>query len=211
MHRRGAALAALALALGLLIAAPSGVSACTSEHPTFAEAVQGARAIARVTVVEGFEVYTADPTISETYRVERVLKGELPGLVTLAPAWTSLCHDSVGYYAQESVGKTLVVAIDLPYYDQVIHPMWTTYDSQGVSGSAGVPSGASTLDELEAAILAELGLPDTSTDEPPPRGAFQLGFIIAAALLAFIATMRRSGHEPIRDGKMCYEPAPERP
>ena len=193
MHGRGAALAALALALGLLIAAPSGVSACTSEHPTFAEAVQGARAIARVTVVEGFETYTADPTTSETYRVERVLKGKLPGLVTLAPAWTSLCHDSIGLYAEGAAGKSLVVAIDLPYYDQIIHPMWTTYGTQGVSGSAGVPSGATTLDELEAAIIAEPGLPDTSTDEPLPRGAFPLGFTIAAALLTFVVTMRRSG------------------
>ncbi len=195
MRPRGAAPAAFVLALGLLVAAPSTVSACISEHPTFLEAVRGARAIARVTTIEGVDAYTADPTASETYRVERVLKGRLPGLVTLAPAWTSLCHDSVGFYAEGSDGRTIVIAIDMPYYDQTIHPMWTTYDPQGVSGSAGVPSGVTTLTELEAAILAELALPDTSTDEGQLRNTHPLAFILAAAIAAiagFVATVRRS-------------------
>lgn len=196
MRPRGAAPAAFVLALGLLVAAPSAVSACISEHPTFLEAVRGARAIARVTTIEGVDTYTADPTANETYRVERVLKGRLPGLVTLAPAWTSLCHDSVGFYAEGSDGRTIVIAIDMPYYDQTIHPMWTTYDTQGVSGSAAVPPGVTTLKELEAAILAELDLPDTSTDETQSRDAYPLAFILAAAIVAFVATEAMWRHRP---------------
>lgn len=193
MRRHGAALATFALALGLLAATPAAVSACSSDHPTFAEVVQGARAIARVTIVEGFDTYTADPTTSETYRVERVLKGTLPRLVTLAPAWTSVCHDSVAYYAEESASKTFLMAVDMRYYDESIHPMWMVDDAQGVWGTAGVPSRVRTLDELEAAILAELALPDTSTDEPPPGGGQPLVVILAAALAGFVATVRRFG------------------
>lgn len=198
MRRSGAALAAVALALGLLAAAPSAVSACISEHPTFLEAVRGARAIARVRIVEGVDASSADQTATETYRVERVLKGRLPGLVTLAPAWTSLCHDTVGFYAEGSEGGTLVIAIDMPYYAQTIHPMWTTYDTQGVSGSAGVPSGVATLYGLEAAILAALDLPNTSTEETQPRDAYLVAILLAAAVAAFIATVHRSSHSAAR-------------
>ena len=126
------------LAAILVCATPSPVSACTSSQPSFAEAVHGARAIARVTVVEGWDGYQDDPTHSETYRVDRVLKGSLPTLVTVAPAWTTLCHDSVGYVAGAE-GAVIIVAFDVPYYDQAIHPMWAFDSKKGLSGSAGVP------------------------------------------------------------------------
>lgn len=193
MRRRGAALALLLIALGLVAAAPSAVSACSSDHPTFLEAVRGARAIARVTILEGFDIYTDDPTTSETYRVDRLLKGTLPGLVTVAPAWTSLCHDSVGYYAgdEASDGKTVLVAIDMPYYDQTIHPMWMIDETQGVVGSAGVPAGVTTLEALEAAILAEVGVPATSTDEGEATGAAPLVALFAVALVAIVGIVLR--------------------
>ena len=154
-----------ALAAILVCATPSPVSACTSSQPSFAEAVRGAGAIARVTVVEGWDGYQDDPTHSETYRVDRVLKGSLPELVTVAPAWTTLCHDSVVGYFGGDEGAVIIVAFDVPYYDQTIHPMWAFDRKQGVSGSAGVPSGVSTLAGLEAAIRSELGMPDTATAE----------------------------------------------
>jgi hypothetical protein len=50
--------------------------------------------------------------------------------------------------------------------------------------------------QLETAILDQLGLPDTSTDAAPPRSAFPLGLMIAAVLLALVATVRRSGPDP---------------
>ena len=152
------------VALGWLASAPSAALACISDSPTFAQAVNGASAIARVTVVEGFDPYTEDPSRSETYRVDRVLKGNLPHIVTVAPAWTSLCHDSIGYYAGRE-GTTIVVAFGLASYGEVINPMWGASRRDGVWGSAGVPRGVATLADLEGAILAKLGLPDTATGE----------------------------------------------
>lgn len=163
--RRIAALAGASVAAAILVwATPAPVSACVSDQPSFAEAVRGARAIARVIVVEGWDAYQDDPTHSETFRVERVLKGSLPEVVTVAPAWTTLCHDSVSYYAGDE-GAEIIVAFDVPYYDQTIHPMWIFDSKQGLSGSAGVPAGVSTLTDLEAAIRSELGMPDTATAE----------------------------------------------
>lgn len=185
--RRTARVSILALAMGMVGAmTPTGVSACISEQPTFGEAVHGARAIARVTIVDGFDDLADDPSISETYRVDRVLKGSLPGVVTIAPAWTSLCHDSIGYYAgdEDSDGKTVVVAFDLRYFDQVIHPMWVAIEDE-MWGSAGVPAGITTLAELETAIRAELGMPETSTQATQePRSAVDL-----RPLLLFVATI----------------------
>lgn len=182
------------LAAILVCATPSPVSACTSSQPSFAEAVRGARAIARVTVVEGWDGYQDDPTHSETYRVDRVLKGSLPKSVTVAPAWTTLCHDSVSYFAGDE-GAVIIVAFDVPYYDETIHPVWTFDSKQGLSGSAGVPSGVSTLSDLEAAIRAELDMPDTATAESttPDTSPF-LPYILAAGglLLAARRLSRRS-------------------
>ena len=189
-----AALACSALALGLLAATPSPVSACISDEPTFEEAVRGARAIARVVIVDGFDNYSDDPTTSETFRVARMLKGKLPEFVTLAPAWTTLCHDSVGWNAgaEESDGRTILLAIDMPYYGQTIHPMWTTGGSHGVWGSAGVPAGVTTLAELEAAVLAQLGLPDTATLDAEPAAAPPFAVIFVAGLVTLVVTARRS-------------------
>ena len=180
------------LAAILVCATPSAVSACVSSQPSFAEAVRGARAIARVTVVEGWDGYQDDPTHSETYRVERVLKGSLPKVVTVAPAWTTLCHDSVGYLAGTE-GAVIIVAFDVPYVDQTIHPMWAFDSKHGVSGSAGVPAGVSTLTDLEAAIRSELRMPDTPTDSSTSSGAVPLLPAVVAALGGLAVGLRRSG------------------
>ena len=192
MRRIAALASASTLAAILVCATPSPVSACVSGQPSFAEAVRGAQAIARVTVVEGWDGYQDDPTHSETYRVERVLKGLLPKLVTVAPAWTTLCHDSVSYFAGAE-GAVIIVAFDVPYCDQTIHPMWTFDRKQGMSGSAGVPSGVSTLTDLEGAIRSELGMPDTATaqsttDHPSPL----LPYVLAAAGGLVLAARRLS-------------------
>ncbi len=190
--RRIAALAGVgALAAILVCATPAPVSACTSSQPSFAEAVRGARAIARVTVVEGWDGYQDDPTHSETYRVNRVLKGSLPELVTVAPAWTTLCHDSVVGYFGGAEGAVIIIAFDVPYYDQTIHPMWAFDRKQGVLGSAGVPSGVSTLADLEAAIRSKLGMPDTATAEPAADHVPPLLPSVLAAAGGFVLALRR--------------------
>ncbi len=185
------AMVGVAVSLGVL-AAPGRVSACTSDAPSFAEAVDGARAIARVTIVEGYDTYPGDPTRSETYHVDRVLKGSLPELVTIAPAWTSLCQDSVSYFAgaEASQGRTIIVAFDLTFYGQVIHPMWGYAKEGGVFGTAGLPTGVGSLTALELAILRRLDLPDTATvgmgpaDPPSPLPLFAaLCFLAVAGVL----------------------------
>lgn len=179
------------LAAILVCATPSPVSACTSSQPSFAEAVRGARAIARVTVVEGWDGYQDDPTHSETYRVDRVLKGSLPQSITVAPAWTTLCHDPVSYFAGDE-GAVIIVALDVPYYAETIHPMWTFDSEQGLSGSAGVPSGVSTLTDLEAAIRSELGMPDTATaEESTIDNSSPLLLYVLSAAGGLVLTARR--------------------
>ncbi len=207
MRCRGVALAALALSVGLLAGTPGAVSACVGEQPTFAEAVRGAAAIARVTIVEGWDGYPAE-TNSETFRVERLLKGTLPEEVTRSPAWSSLCHDSVGHFAgsEESDGKVIVVAFDMPYADQTLHPMWISDDHRGVRGSAGVPPGMTTLAELEAAIVAELALPPTSTQEAVPASGAPLLHVVVAAIVAFavgfgLISPRTGGRSRPRSGR----------
>lgn len=187
------AVVGVAMSLGVL-AVPAHVSACVSDQPSFAETIHGARAIARVTIVEGFDTYLDDPSHSETYRVDRVLKGSLPELVTIAPAWTSLCHDTVSYFAgaEASEGQTIIVAFDLSFGDQVIHPMWGDADGSTLFGTAELPTGVRTLAALESAILRQVGMPDTSTvgtspnDPPSPLPLF-----VALSLLAAVHVLRR--------------------
>lgn len=185
-----------AVAFAWLAISPSAALACVSDTPTFAQAVNGARAIARVTVVEGFDAYLDDPSRSETYRVDRVLKGDLPDMVTVAPAWTSMCHDSIGYYAGAE-GTTIVVAFGLHTYGQVINPMWGASRRDGVWGTAGVPRNAATLADLEHAILAKLALPDTSTGDGSEAQSLPLTILaLATGVPAFAATLRRTGTRP---------------
>jgi hypothetical protein len=185
-----------ALALVIAAATPSATSACSSESPTFIEAVRGASAIARVSIIDRL----GDPPHTETYRVERVLKGSLPAVVTVSPAWANLCHDTVAFYAGED-GSDIIVAIGMTYYGQIINPVWVL-SVHGIDGSAGVPDGVRTLPELERAILRALAMPDTATAEPinhvPGQG---LALAVLAGLLAFIVIVRRrstSGDIPAR-------------
>ena len=183
---------ASAVVLAWLFALPSAAVACSPDSPTFAEAINGARTIARVTVVEGSDAWTEDPSHSETYRVERILKGDLPDLVTVAPAWTSICHDTIGAYAG-SKGKPVVVAFDVRSYGEVIHPVWVTNRDEGVLGTAGVPGDVATLAELERAILAKLRLPDTSTGAAINAEGNQLAlFTLATVFIALAITVKLS-------------------
>jgi hypothetical protein len=193
-------LTSTALSLSILVATPASASACVSGEPSFRAAVHRAQAIATVTVVDGFQAYSSDPTHRETYRVERVLKGDLPARVTLTNPWTGICHDTIGFYAAE--GTTIVVAFDVTYYDQPIHPIWYV-DGASVFGTAGVPRGVRSLPQLEAAIRAELGLPDTSTRSASPDAPLPQAPALAAGLVAFLATAWWIGgrRSPVRPGR----------
>jgi len=185
---------AVAIAAGFL-AAPGPTFACVSDHPTFSEAVGGASAIARVTIVESFDAVGGDPTHSETYRVERVLKGSLPELVTIAPAWTSLCQDSVSYFAgaEASEGQTIIIALHLSFEGQIIHPMWVEIDGVGLFGTAGIPDGVTSLAALERAILRQVALPETTTADPKTATPFPWALVAGLATFGvFLFFKRRS-------------------
>lgn len=130
--------------------------------PTFDYVVNNASAIARVTVLEG-----RDRDLSETFRIDRVLKGRLPTTVVLEPARSSLCGDTVSFYVgagEENVGESAILALDVQFFDQVIHPVWGVIEGR-LGGSAGLPDGVSTLPELERAIAAAVtSLPATDVD-----------------------------------------------
>ena len=78
-----------AAAVGVMLWMPGAASACSSDHPSFAEAVMGADAIARVVVTDVPRYGEDRTTRTETYRVERVLVGTLPEqrLPTRRRAW----------------------------------------------------------------------------------------------------------------------------
>lgn len=181
----------------LLFVAPSTARACQSDAPTFGQAVHGARAIALITIVEGADPDADDPTHSETYRIDRVLKGSLPKVITVAPAWTTLCHDSVGSWVGPK-GSRAIVAFDVPFYDQAIHPVWTRDASGRVSGSAGLPSGLSTLRELAAEIEAELLAPDTSTPTPATPDRLPVPMLLFIGLAFAVATAAMTVRRSIR-------------
>ncbi|MGH2444763.1 MAG: hypothetical protein ACRDGD_01790 [Candidatus Limnocylindria bacterium] len=111
--------------VGLLVSSADLARACSSEQPSFAEAVNGAEAIARVRV-EAVSTY-GEPARGETYRVLEVLKGDLPDVVQLDSPFTNLCHDTIGYYVPE--GTEAVVAFGVRYFHDTIHPFWVETDS----------------------------------------------------------------------------------
>ena len=118
---------AMATLVALLLA-PGVVHACSSDHPTFAEAVDGASAIARV-IVTDVPAYGEDrDSHAETYRVVRTLKGSLPDSAVLEEPFTSLCHDTIGGLVAPE-GSEAIVAFDVAYFGQVIHPAWVAVDA----------------------------------------------------------------------------------
>lgn len=142
----------------VIAGAPDRASACSSSQPTFAEAVSGASAIARV-VVEHESVY-GEPDTGESYRVLATLKGTLSVLVTLTEPVTSMCQDRIGLYADE--GDEVIVAFGVPYFDRPLNVVWAAIDDplRPIAGSASVPDDVTTLDQLADAIGA--ALPDTA-------------------------------------------------
>ena len=61
--------------------------------------------------------------------------------------------------------------------------MWGASRRDGVWGSAGVPRGVATLADLERAILAKLGLPNTSTGDALAVGEESEPQVVPLALL----------------------------
>src|SRR5688500_4162404 len=158
-------LAVAATLLGMAMGpAASATFACISESPSFAQVVARADTIARVTIVDGTD-YDTQRDI-EVFRVERVLKGRPGPLIELVNPMSGLCGDRIGSMTSDhgnGAGQTIILATDVEYFDQVLQPFWHV-GVGGFGGSAGWPVAAENLDELEAAIVAAVRVPDTATD-----------------------------------------------
>jgi hypothetical protein len=164
---------------------PPQAWACTSDAPTFEYVLTNARAIARVTIIDIPEPGPGPPYV-ETYRVERRLKGTLPDVVELAKAYTNLCHDRIAYYAGPE-GRTAIIAFDVPFFNDTIHPIW--YEGpDGLQSTVWGTEDLTSLAELERAILRSL--PETSTE--PQAGDASLPVILAVVFgLAIVLLLRR--------------------
>jgi len=176
-----------AASLVTTVANPTATSACSAESPTFDFAVRNASAIARVTILNG-----RDGDLVERFRIDRVLKGALPAEVVLERPRAHLCGDTISFFAGAEggrIGQSAIVAFDVTFYAQVIHPVWAVLDNR-VGGSASWPDGVSTLLELEPAIVTSVGqVPNTdaspefaNTEEPPWIAAPLLLFAVALAI-----------------------------
>ena len=115
-----------------------------------------------------------------TLRVVHALRGPLPQLLTIDPPVTSLCGDWIGY-GELGPGDEVIVALDVPFYDQVIHPAWWMTSDGRVCGTAGVPDEVADLDALAQAIDA---LPDTATTGAPADSA---GSVLVALIVGALA------------------------
>jgi hypothetical protein len=150
--------------------------------PTFDYVVDSASAIARVTVLEG-----RDRDLSETFRIDRVLKGRLPATVVLEPARSSLCGDTVSFFVGAegaNVGQSAILALDVRFFDEVLHPVWGVIEGR-LGGSAHLPDGVTTLPVLERAIAAAItALPATDVDDPVDKEAS--GWLASLALMAIV-------------------------
>lgn len=91
LWRRGIGFVAVVVAM---FAAPGAVLGCISDQPTFAEAIDGADAVARVELIDVLNYRDTNPV--EEYRVIRVLKGALLETVALAEPRISICGDTIG-------------------------------------------------------------------------------------------------------------------
>jgi hypothetical protein len=174
-----AALAVLAVAL-VAMAAPRDASACTSEQPTFEQAMGGAQAVAWVEVVlaaDG-EVQPGIPPL----RVTEVIHGD-PAPFLAADPRTGLCGDTIHYLYGD--GARVLVAFGVPFFDQVIHPTWWRDETGAVSGTGGVPFGVRTIEGLEAAVRDRFPAPEANDSGPMSiDGSWVV--IIAAALATAI-------------------------
>lgn len=156
------------LGLALLLAAPRTAAACTYVPMSFDHAVREATAVARVRLVD---VSTAPAGPNEFRRVEtfavlQVLRGRLPATLILDPPDASPCNDAVSFWLPEGE-RELVLAYGVPVDGHRIHPVWARSPESGVGSSVGLPYGATTLADVEAAVQRVGAIPAVAA---PPAG-----------------------------------------
>jgi hypothetical protein len=179
-------LASVGLVICLLATTTHAARACSSERPTFEDAVRSATSIARVTITDRWEY--GDTEVGETHRVVETLKGSVTETVHLEDPRGSLCGDHVADFVGEA--PEAIVAYGVPFYDQVLSIAWAEsqeavsleYGLRPMTGSTELPTTITDLDELEAAIRALL--PDTALEPPSPASTTVLGWMLFLAALA---------------------------
>lgn len=179
-------IAAFLATLGFVTVGAAEASACTGEQPTFAEAVAGASAIARIVLVDEPTDRTDDP--GERHTVLRTLKGTLANEIELEDPRATLCGDRVGFWVDE--GQEAIVAYGVEFYETTLNVTWAIVPDpvRPLGGSATIPEGVSTLDDLERAIVA--ALPDTAVAPTTPAPTSGYGAILLAASALIIGRWR---------------------
>jgi len=171
------AVAATVLAVA---ATPRPAVACSSEQPTFEQAMAGARAVAVVEVdlAANGEVIDGVPPL----RILRVLNGDPRPFLAAGNLRTGLCGDTVHYLYGD--GAVVIVAFGVPFFDQVIHPSWSRVEDGSLYGSAGTPFGVTTVEGVEAAIRQRFPTPPI---EPEPALDSSWLVLVAAAIALAVA------------------------
>jgi hypothetical protein len=175
--------ASVVLASALVIlSGTKGVAACTGEQPSFEQAVSDASAIVRVQATE-------PPGDSQAVSILSVLKGTVQTPLMLDAPQMNLCGDRLTLPA----GSEAIVAYDVPYFETLLTVAWMETGDPVVPilGSAHPPDDATSLDDVEAAILAEL--PNAAVPQVPPITLPMLGWgMLALALVSAFARVRRA-------------------
>lgn len=199
MRRRIAAgTAAIVVAVVAAVLTSGTTIACSSESPTFEQAVRGSRAIALVRVHAAVIDDAQGWRKQHTLTVIRVLKGALPPIVRPQDPAAGLCGDSIAFYSGEAastpVGAVAIVGFGMPYFDSVINPTWSMAAEGGPGGSAAWPAFVMNLEALETSILAATGGPDQPgvvLAPPAPEGPWQIILLALAGVIGVIAVWRR--------------------
>jgi hypothetical protein len=145
----------------LIVATPRHASACSSEEPTFDQALAGAQAVAWVEVVlaaDG-EVQSGVPPL----RVTDVIHGD-PAPFLAADPRTGLCGDTIHYLYGD--GARVLVAFGVPFFDRVIAPSWGRGEDGALYGTTGLPFGVTSIEGIEAAVRARFPAPQANESGP---------------------------------------------
>jgi hypothetical protein len=169
-----------------MMAQPSTAFGCSSDYPTFDEAITKADAVALVRVMN-----RGDPVLSRpnTIHVVQLLKGSLPETFVLDDPRTDLCGDTIAFWVEQADSPVVLVAFGMPFYDQTIHPLWaeSRYHRPSIFSTASVPEGAATMDDMVAAVGRLV--PNTALPAPG-LGVQWLGIFLVVASAAAMTARR---------------------
>lgn len=139
----------------------------------------GARAIALLGVAD----VDGDPSYPLGYelRLERTIKGSVPGALELPAPLVSLCGDRLAV----KVNSRVLLAFDVTVADQVITPSWEFDDRGEVTIGSGPDEPGDTLES----VIGRLSRPEASVSTDPGTESSESSFLPAAV----VATLGMAG------------------